>query len=265
LLSPEEISRYSRNILLNEVGRRGQEKLKASKVTVIGAGGLGSPALFYLTAAGVGEIRIVDSDILDITNLQRQIVHDTDSINLEKTKSAVKTLKKLNPHIQFKIFGERLRSENINSIIENSDLVLEGSDNFETKFLVNDACYFLKIPLVIGGILRFEGQVIGIRPDIDACYRCIFHSPPPPESVPSCADAGVIGSVAGIIGSIQATETIKFLLGIPESGLFGKVMSLDAKTMNFRKISSQRNEKCPLCGTEKRILSVRDEDFARIC
>ncbi|MCE9499702.1 MAG: HesA/MoeB/ThiF family protein [Leptospira sp.] len=265
MLSSEEISRYSRNILLNEVGRKGQEKLKSSTITVIGAGGLGSPALFYLAAAGIGEIRIVDSDTLDITNLQRQIVHTTESINAEKTGSAITTLKKLNPHVQFKAYQERLNSDNINSILENSSLVMEGSDNFETKFLVNDACYFMKIPLIIGGILRFEGQVIGIRPDTDACYRCTFNSPPPPESVPSCADAGVIGSVAGIIGSIQATEAIKYLIGLEETGLFGKILTLDAKTMNFRNISTRKNTDCPLCGNNKNIFEPRDEEIGRIC
>ncbi|MBE7413530.1 MAG: molybdopterin-synthase adenylyltransferase MoeB [Leptospiraceae bacterium] len=263
-LSKEEITRYSRNILLNEVGKKGQEKLKNSTVTVMGAGGLGSPALFYLAACGIGNIRIIDSDILDLTNLQRQILHRTENISKLKTDSAEETLHSLNPWINIKKFSFRGKADNILSIIEGSDIVLEGSDNFETKFLINDACYFLKIPLIIGGILRFEGQLIGILPDSTPCYRCIFHSPPPPDEIPSCAEAGVIGGVAGVIGSLQATEAIKFILKIEESRVFGKILNYDAKSLDFRKISINKNPNCPLCGKNPLITELHDS-VSRVC
>ena len=221
MLSSPEITRYSRNILLSEVGRKGQEKLKESIVTVVGAGGLGSPVLYYLAAAGVGEIRIIDSNIKIVT------------------------------------YNERLTASNIVKIFSGSNLILEGSDNFETKFLVNDACHFLKIPLIIAGILRFEGQVIGVIPNTTACYRCIFQSPPDAESVPNCAEAGVIGSVAGLVGSIQATESIKYLLGI-DQGLFGSILSIDTKSMEFRKIQVLKNKICPLCGDNPSITQIED-------
>jgi len=257
MLSALEITRYSRNILLSEVGRKGQEKLKDSVVTVVGAGGLGSPALYYLAAAGVGEIRIIDSDKVDLTNLQRQILYSTDSVNKSKSEQAKEVITNLNSNLKIFSHNERLTASNIESIFKGSHLVLEGSDNFETKFLVNDACYFLNIPLVIAGILRFEGQVLGVLPNKTSCYRCIFHSPPDADSVPNCAEAGVIGSVAGLVGSIQATESIKFLLGL-DSGLFGSILSVDAKSMDFRKISIPKNKSCPLCGDNPSITEIRD-------
>lgn len=257
MLSAPEITRYSRNILLSEVGRKGQEKLKASVVTVVGAGGLGSPVLFYLAAAGIGEIRIIDSDKVDLTNLQRQILYGTESINKSKAEEASQVITNLNSNIKIVTYNERLNASNIEKIFAGSSLVIEGSDNFETKFLVNDACYFYKIPLMIAGILRFEGQVIGVKPEETACYRCIFHSPPDADSVPNCAEAGVIGSVAGLVGSIQATESIKFLLGV-EEGLFGSILSIDAKSMEFRKIPVHKNKNCPLCGTSPSITEIKD-------
>ncbi len=264
MLSKEEITRYSRNILLSEVGKKGQEKLKNSTVTVIGAGGLGSPALFYLAACGIGNLRIVDSDTLDLTNLQRQILHTTDFISKPKTDSALQSLKKLNPWIHVETFSVRANAENVRSIIDGSQIVLEGSDNFETKFLINDACFFLKTPLLIGGILRFEGQLIGVIPGKTACYRCIFHSPPPPDEVPSCAEAGVIGGVAGVLGSLQATEAIKYLLQMEESGVFGKILNYDAKNCDFRKISMNQNPNCPLCGEHPSITELKDS-AGRVC
>lgn len=257
MLSALELTRYSRNILLSEVGRKGQEKLKESVVTVVGAGGLGSPALYYLAAAGVGEIRIIDSDKVDLTNLQRQILYGIGSVNKPKSEEAEKVISNLNSNIKILSHNERLSASNIESIIQGSHLVLEGSDNFETKFLVNDACHFLKIPVIIAGILRFEGQVIGINPNSTSCYRCIFHSPPDADSVPNCAEAGVIGSVAGLVGSIQATESIKFLLGL-EQGLFGSILSVDTKAMEFRKISIPKNKSCPLCGENPSITKIED-------
>lgn len=257
MLTTQELTRYSRNILLSEVGRKGQEKLKNSIVTVVGAGGLGSPALYYLAAAGVGEIRIVDSDKVDLTNLQRQILYSGESLNKNKAEEAESVIKNLNSNIKIVSYQERLKASNIEEIFHGSHLILEGSDNFETKFLVNDAAFLMNIPLIIAGILRFEGQVLGIRPKQTSCYRCIFHSPPDADSVPNCAEAGVIGSVAGLIGSIQATESIKFLLGL-EEGLFGSILSVDARSMEFRKISIPRNKACPLCGESPSINRIND-------
>ncbi|MCB1160446.1 MAG: HesA/MoeB/ThiF family protein [Leptospiraceae bacterium] len=263
MLSRDEITRYSRNILLGEVGKKGQEKLAASTVAVIGAGGLGSPVLFYLAATGIGTLRIVDYDTVDLTNLQRQILYHTSSQDLPKVEAAREILSKLNPNIQVEIFRTRLEASNAESILTGSDIVIEGSDNFETKFLVNDACFFLKIPLIIGGILQFEGQVIGIKPGETACYRCIFVNPPPPDEIPNCADSGVIGSMAGIIGSIQALEATKAILGFPEAGLFGKILSMEAKEMNFRKIIVKKNLNCPLCGANPSITSIMDSEAGK--
>lgn len=255
MLSKEEITRYSRNILLNEVKRKGQEKLKSSKILVVGAGGLGSPVLQYLTASGVGTLKIIDSDNLDLTNLQRQILFRTNQIGKPKAELAKANLQELNPHINFEIFHERLNAHNVNNIIKDVDLVIEGSDNFSTKFLVNDYCVFNSIPLIIGGILGFEGQVLGILPKQSFCYRCIFHSPPPPNEVPSCSEAGVLGSVAGVIGSFMATLALNHLLGI--DSYFGKYLyTFDFKEMNFRKININQNPKCILCGKNPMIQNI---------
>ncbi|TGK12022.1 HesA/MoeB/ThiF family protein [Leptospira fletcheri] len=251
MLSPEELSRYSRNILLDEVRRAGQEKLKSSKICIVGAGGLGSPALFYLSAAGVGNITIIDSDEVDTTNLQRQILYRHSDIGAKKAETASRNSRELNPFVQIASHAVRLSSENADSLLQGFDLVLEGSDNFGTKFLVNDSCVRSKIPFLTAGVLRFEGMVMGVRPGVDACFRCVFESEPPPESVPSCSEAGVIGSVAGLIGSIQATEAIKFLLEFPnvqESGLFGNMIQVETKNMEFRKIRLERRLDCPCCG-----------------
>ncbi|TGL63386.1 HesA/MoeB/ThiF family protein [Leptospira sarikeiensis] len=250
MLSPEELSRYSRNILLDEVKRTGQEKLSKSIVTIVGAGGLGSPALLYLGAAGIGKIRVIDSDIVDTTNLQRQIIYKHSDIGKEKAIASAENVKLLNPFIQVEGIKARFSEENAKALLESSDLVLEGSDNFDTKFLVNDICVREKIPFITAGVLRFEGMIMGVRPGKDACFRCIYEEPPLPEHVPSCADAGVIGSMAGMIGTIQATESIQFLLSDSkrEEGLFGKILQIDSKTMEFRKISTARRKDCIVCG-----------------
>jgi molybdopterin-synthase adenylyltransferase len=257
LLTSKEVSRYSRNILLSSVGRKGQEKLKSSIVTVVGAGGLGSPTLLYLAAAGVGEIRIIDSDQVDLTNLQRQILFTEESITEPKVYEARKQLQKLNPNIEIKTYFERLVPENIKTIFENSNLVIEGSDNFETKFLVNDACYFLNIPILIAGIFQFEGQVMGIKPKKTQCYRCVFHSMPE-EYIPNCSDVGVLGSMAGIIGSILATESIKHLLSLDDS-IFKNLLSFDSMSLEMRKISLKKNKNCPLCGSTPSIHGIKLE------
>ncbi|PJZ71386.1 adenylyltransferase [Leptospira perolatii] len=250
MLSPEELSRYSRNILLDEVKRAGQERLKASKVTIVGAGGLGSPALLYLAASGVGTLRIIDSDILDTTNLQRQVIYKHADIGKPKALVAAERARELNPFIIVEGIQSRLDLDNAEKILSGSDLVLEGSDNFETKFLVNDICVKLKIPFITAGILRFDGTVMGVRPGMDACFRCIYESLPPPDSIPSCSEAGVIGSMAGIVGTIQSTEAVKFLLGMTETGdnaLFGKMLQVESKSEDFRKVSLLRRKDCPVC------------------
>lgn len=251
MLSPEELSRYSRNILLDEVRRSGQERLKQSTVTIVGAGGLGSPALLYLAAAGVGNIRVVDSDTLDTTNLQRQVLYKHSDIGSGKAFSAAKNATELNPFIRIESIPLRIDRENASDILKNSDLVLEGSDNFETKFCVNDACINERIPLITAGILRFEGMVFGIRPGADACFRCVYESSPAVEDIPTCADAGVIGGMAGIIGSIQATEAIQFLLdpNRSQTGVFGKILQLNAKTMDFRSVVVNKRTDCEICGS----------------
>ncbi|AOP32861.1 adenylyltransferase [Leptospira tipperaryensis] len=250
MLTPPEISRYSRNILLDEVKRKGQETLKSSRVVVIGAGGLGSPVLYYLAAAGVGKIRILDSDIIDTTNLQRQILFKHSEIGSSKSETAKQRIQELNPFIEIESFPVRINEENAENLLKDNDLILEGSDNFETKFLINDLACKLNIPLIIAGILRFDGMVLGIRPGIDPCYRCIYETLPPSNAIPSCSEAGVIGSMAGIIGSIQATEAVKFLLGLVNEespGVFGSILQLEAKSMNFHKVSLLKRSDCKAC------------------
>ena len=261
--SKEEITRYSRNILLEEVGRKGQERLKASTVSVVGAGGLGSPVLLYLAASGVGNIRVIDSDTVDLTNLQRQVLYSHHSVGKDKAAEAKEKLLSLNPYIQIDSFSIRLNSKNISHFIRGADLVIEGSDNFPTKFLVNDACYFQKKPLIIGGILKFEGQILGISKET-ACYRCVFHSPPPHGDVPTCSEAGVIGAVAGVIGSLQAQEAIQYLLGLPSS-IMGKLLVYDAKSLEFRKINLSKNPNCPICGTKPTIHELIDYNTEASC
>ncbi|XDD50669.1 ThiF family adenylyltransferase [Leptospira sp. WS92.C1] len=250
MLTPPEISRYSRNILLDEVKRKGQETLKSSCVTVIGAGGLGSPVLYYLAAAGVGKITVLDSDTIDTTNLQRQILFKHSEIGLSKATLAKQRIQELNPFIEIESVSIRLNEENADLFLKDNDLVLEGSDNFETKFLTNDICCKLGVPLLIAGILRFDGSVLGVRPGIDPCYRCIYETLPPSNAIPSCSEAGVIGGMAGIIGSIQATEAVKFLLGLvtkDSPGVFGSILQLDAKSMDFHKVSLLRRSDCKSC------------------
>lgn len=263
MLQRDEITRYSRNILLPEIGRKGQEVLKSSTVAVVGCGGLGSPILFYLAAAGVGNLRLIDSDVVDLTNLQRQILYPASAIGQPKAEQAAETLRAFNPFIEIESHVLRLQADNAESLLGGCDLVLEGADNFATKFLVNDACYFLKIPLLTAGILQFEGLVQGIIADVTACYRCVFHSPPPPDRVANCAQAGVIGSMAGVIGSIQATEAIQFLINHKKPGansVFGHLLSYQAKNLEFRKISIRKNHKCPLCGDHREINQLIDHD-----
>ncbi|RDU55035.1 adenylyltransferase [Helicobacter sp. MIT 00-7814] len=244
-----QMKRYSRHLILQGVGVAGQKKLAEAKVLIVGAGGLGSPSALYLTAAGVGEIGIVDDDKVELSNLQRQIIHTTASLDTPKVQSAKERLNALNPEVRVQTYHTRICAENILDIIAPYDLVLEGSDNFGTKFLVNDACVLTKKPLVFGGILRFSGQCMSIKPFQSACYACVFNSPPPADSVPSCASAGVLGAIAGMLGTIQATEALKIIIGIGNP-LFDKILSFDALDMSFRKIAISRNPQCRVCGGE---------------
>jgi thiazole biosynthesis adenylyltransferase ThiF len=261
----EQIKRYARHIILPEVGGKGQEKLLNSKVLVIGAGGLGSPAILYLAAAGVGTIGIVDFDVVDLSNLQRQIIHNTERVGTPKVESARKTVEMLNPDVKVITYNTRISKENIMDIIKNYDVVLDGTDNFPTRFLINDACYFAGKPLVSAAMLRFEGQVSVFdfrNKEKSPCYRCLFPEPPPPGLVPSCQEAGILGSIGGIMGCIQATEAIKLILGIGEP-LVGKLLIMDALSMEFRKVKLRKDPNCPLCG-EKPVIKELIE-YEQVC
>ncbi len=258
-LTEKQIERYSRHIILEQVGGAGQEKLLNSKVLIIGAGGLGAPAGLYLAAAGVGTIGIVDSDQVELSNLQRQIIHHTSDVGTEKTKSAENKMRAINPDITIPTYQTRLEAKNISDIIRKYDFVIDGTDNFAAKFLINDACYFQRIPFSHGGILRFHGQLITVLPGETTCYRCIFNAPPPANAVPSCSQAGVLGILPGVIGSLQATEAIKYLLGLGKL-LTGKLLTYDALEMNFRSVELNRNPNCPLCGKNPQITELKDEE-----
>jgi len=258
-LTEEQIDRYSRHIILEQVGGLGQEKLLSSKVLIIGAGGLGAPAGLYLAAAGIGTIGIVDGDKVELSNLQRQIIHHTADVATEKVKSAEAKMLAINPDMKVKTYHELAKADNIGEIIRDYDFVIDGTDNFPAKFLINDACYFEKIPFSHAGILRFDGQLITVLPGETTCYRCIFSAPPPANAVPSCSQAGVLGVLAGVIGSLQATEAIKYLLGIGDL-LTGRLLTYNALTMDFRKVGLNRNPNCPLCGPNPSITELKDEE-----
>lgn len=261
LLNRVRSPRYSRHLLIPEVGEEGQKKLLESKVLLIGAGGLGSPAAFYLAAAGVGTIGIVDADLVDETNLQRQILHRTVDIGRPKVDSARETIRNLNPDVEVVTYKLRLDSNNIYSVLDDGwDVVVDGSDNFPTRYLINDACYFRKIPQVHGSIFRFEGQVTVFSPDEGPCYRCLYPEPPPPELAPSCAEAGVLGVLPGIIGTIQAMEAIKLLLGIGEP-LIGRLLHYDALRGQFKILRLERDPGCPLCGENPTVRDLIDYEF----
>jgi len=257
-LADQQIERYSRQIILEEVGGTGQKKLLSSRVLIVGAGGLGAPAALYLAAAGIGTIGIVDDDRVDLTNLQRQIIHHTGNIGAEKVDSARTKIKKINPGTTVRTYRDRATAENISQIIRDYDFVIDGTDNFPAKFLINDACYFEQVPFSHAGILRFFGQLITVLPAKTACYRCIFRSPPPAGVVPSCSQAGVLGALAGVIGSLQATEAMKYLLGAGQL-LTNTLLTYDALKMEFRKVRLNRNMNCPLCGTKPEITELKDE------
>ena len=245
--SDEEIERYARHIILKGVGIEGQLKLLNSKVLIIGAGGLGSPAALYLAAAGVGTIGIADGDVVDLSNLQRQIIHTTDDIGIEKTKSAKQKMLAINPGINVITYEEFLNASNILNIVKEYDFIIDGADNFATKFLINDACVLANKAFSHGGILRFIAQTMTIIPHKSACYACVFDSPPPKDSVPTCSQAGVLGTVAGVLGSIQATEAVKYIIGNGEL-LTDKLLIADMISMDFDKVKFQKNPQCRVCG-----------------
>jgi len=257
----DQLHRYSRHILLREVGVEGQLKLNRARVLVVGAGGLGSPVAMYLAAAGVGTIGIVDNDTVDLSNLQRQIVHATPDVGRHKVDSAVDTLQALNPEIRVEPYKVRLCADNVMPIIREYDFVVDGTDNFPAKFLVNDACVLAGIPFSHGGVLRFEGQAMTVLPGQSACYRCIFRRPPPPDAVSSCAEAGILGAIAGILGTIQAAEALKFITGTGRL-LTDTLLCFNALTMDFRKVSLQRKQDCPVCGSDPVITGPVDYEPA---
>lgn len=250
-LNPQQSQRYSRHLRIPEIGVDGQQKLLDSKVLLVGAGGLGSPAGLYLAAAGVGTIGVIDDDIVDASNLQRQVLHRTHDIGSPKVESARRTMEALNPDVHVVMHPVRLTHENVDEIFANYALIVDGSDSFETRFIVNDACVRLRIPQVHGSIFRFDGQITTFDPrqDESPCYRCLFPTPPPPELAPNCAVAGVLGVLPGVVGTIQATEAIKMLLGIGEP-LVGRLLMYDALSMSFRTLKVRRDAKCPACGAE---------------
>jgi molybdopterin/thiamine biosynthesis adenylyltransferase len=257
-LSEQQIERYSRHIILREIGGAGQEKLLASKVLILGAGGLGSPAALYLAAAGVGTIGLVDGDEVDITNLHRQIVHHTADIGRRKVDSAKERMLAINPDVTVQTYDIWAQADNIREIVRQYDFVIDGADNFAAKFLINDACYFEKVPFSHAGILQFEGQLMTVIPGQTACYRCVFLLPPPAGSAPPCGQAGVLGVLPGVIGSLQATEAIKYLLGIGDL-LTDSLLTYCALTMEFRKVPVGRSPDCPVCGPKATITALKDE------
>jgi adenylyltransferase/sulfurtransferase len=257
-LTNEEVKRYSRHLILPEVGVEGQERIKAAKVLLIGSGGLGSPLALYLAAAGVGTIGMVDFDVVDFSNLQRQVIHFTTDVGKPKLTSAGEKIKALNPHLNFIPYETRLTADNALDIIKDYDLVIDGTDNYPTRYLVNDACVMLKKPNVYGSIFRFEGQCSVFAPHLGGpCYRCLYPEPPPPGLVPSCAEGGVLGVICGVVGNIQANEGIKLILGRGEP-LIGRLLLFDAMEMKFRELKLRRDPNCPLCGNHPTITKLID-------
>jgi len=256
-LAHEELLRYSRHLTLPDVGLEGQSKLKRARVLLVGVGGLGSPAALYLAAAGVGTLGLVDFDLVDRSNLQRQILHGTSGIGTPKTESARQRLRDINPHVQVETFATRLTSANALDLMRSFDVVVDGSDNFPTRYLVNDACVLLGKPDVYGSVFRFDGQVSVFHAKHGPCYRCLYAEPPPPDLVPSCAEGGVLGVLPGIIGSLQALETIKLLVGIGEP-LIGRLVLFDGRRMQFREMALEKDPACPVCGAHPTVTTLID-------
>ena len=256
MLTPEQVRRYSRHIIMPQIGSQGQRKLINSKVLIIGAGGLGGPVAVYLTLAGVGTIGLVDFDTVDLSNLQRQILHNTETIGLSKLESARQTLARYNPGVDVVSHEFAINSDNAMELMKDYDIIVNGADNFATRYLVNDAAYLSGKPLVDGSILIFDGQITTHVPG-HGCYRCIFPEPPPPGMVPNCAEAGVLGALTGTIGSLQATEVVKVLLGVGEP-LIGRLLLVDALNMEFRMVKTRQDPACPLCGEHPTVTELID-------
>jgi molybdopterin/thiamine biosynthesis adenylyltransferase len=265
MFSEDQVERYSRHIILKEVGGKGQRKLLDGKVLIIGAGGLGSPIALYLAAAGVGTIGIADADAVDLSNLQRQVIHFTPDIGKPKVKSAQEKMEAINPDVRVVTYETWVKAANIADLIEEYDFIIDGTDNFAAKFLINDACVLAGKPFSHGGILGFFGQTITVLPNESTCYRCVFPKPPPRDAVPTCAQAGVIGVLPGVLGTIQATEAIKFLLGQGKL-LTDRMLTYDALEMRFHEVELRPNPKCQICGQEPTITDLQDEvDVMNVC
>ena len=261
-LTNEQIERYSRQVILPNVGGKGQDKILKAKVLIIGTGGLGAPCGFYLAAAGVGKIGLVDSDKVELNNLQRQIVHTTADIGIPKVDSGKSRLNALNPEVEIVTYPLRLDSSNILEIIKDYDIVVDGSDNFPTRYLVNDACVIAKKPLIHAGIFRYDGQIMAILPGEGPCYRCLFPEPPPAGAVPSCQEGGILGAVAGVLGVLQANEALKFILGIGEM-LVGRLLIFNALDSTFRIVKVPRDKDCLVCSEHPRITKLID--YQELC
>lgn len=258
-ISDEQLERYSRHILLKDVGIEGQSRLLESKVLVIGAGGLGAPAALYLAAAGIGTIGIADGDRVDLSNLQRQVIHFTADVDRPKVESAAEKVAAINPDIHVRTYPEFLLAHNIRKVISDYDFVVDGTDSFAAKFLINDACVMERKPFSHGGILRFTGQTMTVLPGESACYRCVFDSPPPKGAVPTCSQAGVLGAIAGMLGTIQAAEALKIIIGAG-TPLVNRLLTFDAAEMDFRKILIRKRCDCPVCGESPAITELKDEN-----
>ncbi|KFI93100.1 thiazole biosynthesis adenylyltransferase ThiF [Bifidobacterium saguini DSM 23967] len=262
-LSDEQVERYARHLILKGVGVKGQKRLLASSVLIIGAGGLGSPAALYLAAAGVGRIGLVDGDVVDLSNLQRQIIHTTASVGTPKVESAAASIRALNPDVQIKTHRELVDASNISALIEPYDLVIDATDNFAAKFLINDACVLANKPYIHAGVVGFSGQVMTVVPGEGPCYRCIFRDMPAAGEIPTCKEAGVLGAVVGIIGSIEATEAAKLIVGVGEP-LIGRMLTVDALTMNIRRVPLPKHvPDCPVCGEHPTITSIDPANYVQ--
>ena len=257
----EQLERYSRHIILQEVGVKGQKKLLNASVLIIGAGGLGAPAALYLAAAGVGTIGIVDADEVDLSNLQRQVIHTTNDVGKAKVKSAAETMEAINPDVTVKTYRTFVDSTNIMDLIKDYDFIIDGTDNFPAKFLINDACVMAEKPFSHAGIIRFKGQLMTYVPGEGPCYRCVFKNPPPKDAVPTCKQAGVIGAMGGVIGSLQAMEAIKYIIG-KGNLLTGKLLTYDALKMEFHTIKLPKDDHCAVCGDEPTITELIDYEQA---
>jgi len=254
-------SRYSRQSILEEVGQAGQERLKNSKVLIVGAGGLGSPAALYLATAGIGCLGIIDDDVVELSNLGRQVLHGESDLGSSKVESAERSLKAVNPEIEIVVIRDRFREENAAQLVSEYDFVIDGCDNFTTKFLINDSCVLGKKPFSHAGVLGWGGQAFTHIPE-EPCYRCLFEEPPPPNVVPNCSEAGVIGPVVGMLGCIQATEAIKYLIGKRTELLLGQLLTVEAMDMKFRKVQFPKNPLCPICGSHPRITELKEDGVA---